>query len=299
MAGLNYNSAAHVHFYIAAGFNAALACVLAAVRLGCKVTVVVQMSMHAGHVSELRKAGATGVIRCGDTWEEADGFAAETVKMLNRDRHGNTEEAIYLHPHDDPNIWEGNAKIVPEIQGQMQRFRKDTHQPPKRLFDAVVCAVRGGGLLCGLRMGLDRLGRLEWVVGKKWSKTPVIAAEIAGVDSLRRSVEAKKVVKPLAESRDPGLTTDATWHGARPVSETALSYAQQENVLLVAVTDEEAADARRRFASQECLIVDQVCGAVLAVCYKGKLWQLLPGLESRSNVVLVICGGRSDVDVQP
>jgi len=76
------------------------------------------MSMHVNQCLELRKAGATRVIRYGTPWEEADDFVASAMKLLKRDRPRDMEEAIHIHPYDDLCIWEGNAKIVKEIRGQ-------------------------------------------------------------------------------------------------------------------------------------------------------------------------------------
>ena len=49
--------------------------------------------------------------------------------------------------------------------------------------DAIVVAVGGGGLLCGMCQGLHQVG---------WGHVPVVAMETAGCDSLNRCVREKQ-----------------------------------------------------------------------------------------------------------
>ncbi|KAL8962255.1 MAG: hypothetical protein Q9183_005184, partial [Haloplaca sp. 2 TL-2023] len=55
--------------------------------------------------------------------------------------------------------------------------------------------------------------------------------------------------------------------------------------------DAEAAMGCWRLADDERIIVEAACGLNVAVCYDGRLKELLPDLAPESKVVIVICGG--------
>ena len=57
------------------------------------------------------------------------------------------------------------------------------------------------------------------------------------------------------------------------------------------LTDADAARACCRFADDERLLVELACGASIAVCYDGRLRNILPHLTPESKVVIVVCGG--------
>ena len=55
---------------------------------------------------------------------------------------------MYCPPFDHPLIFEGNASVVHEIAAS--EIGSDV--------DAIVVAVGGGGLLCGVQKGIEALG---------------------------------------------------------------------------------------------------------------------------------------------
>jgi L-serine/L-threonine ammonia-lyase len=71
-----------------------------------------------------------------DNWNEAD---TEARRHLS-------EDAIYIHPFDGQDIWNGHATIIDELKEQMKGVKPGL----------VVCSVGGGGLLAGLILGLQR-----------------------------------------------------------------------------------------------------------------------------------------------
>ena len=46
--------------------------------------------------------------------------------------------SVYIHPYDDPSVWEGHASLVDELKTQLGSGN---------IPDAMFCSVGGGGLL--------------------------------------------------------------------------------------------------------------------------------------------------------
>lgn len=272
-----------MHFYISSGGNAGLGCVHAAVTLGHSATIVVPLSTSKYMISRLRLAGATDIVQVGASWKEADEHLNETVLPEARARG---ETAIYVPPFDHPDVWQGNSTITHEVVEQLKEV--GTHYPITSAtangatglapinIDAVVCSVGGGGLFCGIMQGLDELGL---------QNTRVVAVETHGADSLSTAVEKKELVTL------PAITSIATSLGARRVCKQAFEYGLREQVTTVRVTDAEAIEGCRRFANDERFLVEPACGVCPTLCYTGRLADLVPNLNSNSNVVLIICGG--------
>ncbi|PNY24095.1 L-serine dehydratase [Tolypocladium capitatum] len=298
--GTNGGSGAHAkaHFYSSSAGNAGLACVHAAVTLGCQATVVAPLSTTEFIIAKLRQAGATDVIQRGASWQEANDYLTGTVMEHARAKG---EAAVYVPPFDAPEIWDGNAGISREVArqiGDMVRHYPVSSEPcgdgdgdgdgvnangnrngamrSTGDVDAIVCSVGGGGLFSGVMQGLDEL--------HMW-RTRVIAVETLGADSLSQAVAKKELVTL------PAITSLATSLGARTVCEKALKYALRDTVSTVVLPDAEAISACRRFADEERFLVELACGVCPALCYNGRLAELLPGFNRHSVVVLVICGG--------
>ncbi|EXJ81718.1 hypothetical protein A1O1_07783 [Capronia coronata CBS 617.96] len=254
-----------LHFYSSSGGNAGLACVTAATRLGYKASVVVPTSTDEGTIKKLRAAGATEVISHGDSWFYADQHLREVV-IPGAEQRG--EKGIYIHPFDNPAIWEGAATMVDEIKTQM---------PDEGSPDAIVCSVGGGGLFSGVMQGLDRVG---------WGgRVRVFPVETLGADSLAQSVQQGRLVTL------PGITSIATSLGAIRVADHAFKEARRPTVTPVVVEDAEAASACWRFLDDERILVESACGASVALAYDGRLRHYLEGLSPDSKVVIVVCGG--------
>ncbi|KAK4072502.1 hypothetical protein Trihar35433_4566 [Trichoderma harzianum] len=273
-----------VHFYCSSGGNAGLACVHAAITLGCRATIVVPLSTSAFMIDKLRQAGATDVIQKGASWQEADDYLTGTLMEEARTKG---DVAIYVPPFNAQEIWDGAAGISHEIARQIPTMTK--HYPvfiegvsdddvTARIgnVDAIICSVGGGGLLSGVVQGLDDLSMQQ---------TRVIAVETLGADSLHQAVQKGELITL------PAITSLATTLGARRVCQRAFEYGLRDQVSTVVLSDAEAIAACKRFASEERFLVELSCGVVPAVVYSGRLKELIPGLNKNSVVVLVICGG--------
>ncbi|KZM28796.1 pyridoxal phosphate binding [Ascochyta rabiei] len=250
-----------VHFYSSSGGNAGLACVHAAVALGAPATIVVPMSTSEYMVGKIRDAGAVQVVQFGASWYEADAYLQDTVVGDAR-RRG--EVPVYVPPFDAREIWEGNATVVHEVVDELGC------EP-----DVLVCSVGGGGLFCGVVMGRDGVCK----------GATVLAVETQGADSLALSLREGRLATL------PAITSIATSLGARTVAEQAYAYAKGAGVKNVVLTDREAMEGCVRFADDERIMVETACGVCLALCYGGRLKEVLPELTGDSNVVIVVCGG--------
>lgn len=211
-------------------------------------------------ITKIETAGAHEVIQHGTSWAEADKFLRE--ELLAKDANG-----VYVPPFDHKDVWEGASTIIEEF-----------NEKP----DAVVCSVGGGGLFCGVQMGLERRG---------WGDVNVLAVETEGAESLATSLKKGKLV--TLEK----ITSIATSLGAKRVAEKAFELGQRKNVRSVVLSDAEAGMGCWRLADDERLIVEPACGVSVAVCYDGRLRKLLPQLKEDSKVVVIVCGG-SDITLE-
>jgi len=168
-------------------------------------------------------------------------------------------EAAYLHPFDDPLIWEGHASLIDEV---LTAGLKP---------DAVLLSVGGGGLLCGVAEGLQKAGL---------SKVVLVTSETIGAESFYKSVQAGEVVELER------ISSVATTLGAKQVARQALEVSRTFEVIPHVVTDREAIDACLLFADDHRVVVEPACGAALALVYKN-----VDALKDVKDILLIVCGG--------
>jgi len=235
-------------FISSSGGNAGLAVAYAGRKLGVPVIVVVPetTSERARHLLQLEGAE---VIVHGKMWSEANERAMSLL----------TEQDAFLHPFDDPLLWQGHASMIDEVV-------EDGVRP-----DAVILSVGGGGLLAGVDEGLRRNGL---------DNVPVYAVETQGMSSYNAALEAGKPVEVAA------LTGVATSLGARQVCQRAFDLAKKRTVMPVVVSDREAVDACLSFLDDHRMLVEPACGVSLAPLYGKKL-----DLNNYKNVLVIVCGG--------
>jgi L-serine/L-threonine ammonia-lyase len=213
------------------GGNAGYAAAFAARRLGLGATIVVAQSTAPEAVKRMRAQGAQVIVH-GAAWDEAH---AHALRLCEREFA--EARAGYVHPFDDARVWRGNATLVHEIAHE----RADRGAP-----DAMVVAVGGGGLLCGVMQGLRDVG---------WTQTRLVAVETRGAASLAAALAAGRLVAL------PAIDSIATTLGARTVAAQALREAQSANVVSVVVSDRAAVNACLRFADDHRALVEPACGA--------------------------------------
>ncbi len=230
----------------ASGGNAGFAATHAAIALGLPVAIVLPMTTSAAVAERLAARGAE-VLRHGGVWDEAHEFALKLAAERG---------AAYVHPFDHPLLWTGHATLIDEVV------------EAGLAFDAVVTAVGGGGLFCGIVAGLRRHG-LDHV--------PVIAVETQGAASLQASLGAGELVTL------PAITSIATSLGARRVAAEALERARSHPTITVQVSDAEATAACVRFVDAQRVLVEPACGAALAAVDRHA--------RAYRRVLVEVCGG--------
>lgn len=236
------------------GGNAGLAAAYAGRALGMGVSVVVPGTTSPRMRELLAREGAE-VRVVGEVWDQAD---REARRMAEERTVG------YVSPFDHPTIWRGHATMIAEAAEELTRAGAGTP-------DAVVCAVGGGGLLCGV---------LEGVTAQGWSETAVVAVETEGAASF---VAAKRAGEPV----DIGaIASVATSLGARKVAAEAVAWLARRPIDDVVVSDAAALEACRRFADDHRLLVEPACGAALAAVYRRPA-----ALQGRQRVLVIVCGG--------
>ncbi len=230
------------------GGNAGLAVAWSGRKLQVPVTVVVPKTTKQRAIDLIELEGAR-VIVTGDNCDEAHQHAVDLSQ------HG----AAYIHPFDDPMIWQGHASIVDEISNAGIRP------------DAIILSVGGGGLLCGVVEGLQANG---------WSDVPVLAVETQGANSLNAAVLANRHVSIDA------ITSIATSLGAKKVAQRAFDLLSEHNIVSHVVTDSDAVDSCYRFLDDHRALVEPACGASLSAVYKS-----CDFLKDKKNIVVIVCGG--------
>lgn len=235
-------------FVSSSGGNAGLAVAYAGRLLRVPVTVVVPETTTE-RAKELLRLENAEVIVHGTSWQEANTFAQSLV--------GATD--AFLHPFDDPLLWQGHATLVDEV------FHSGLRP------DAIVLSVGGGGLLSGVIAGVHRNG---------WFDIPVFAVETEGAASFH---EAIKVGHPVELER---ITSIATSLGAKRVCEKAIQWSKKHPIHSIVVSDQSALSACESLLADHRILVEPACGASLAMTYEN--W---PELERFSTVLVVVCGG--------
>jgi L-serine/L-threonine ammonia-lyase len=241
------------HLVCPSGGNAGFAAAVAGAALGVRTTILVPHTTLENVRQTIRDIGAEVIVH-GNVWDEAN----EEALRLCAEPH-----AVYVPPFDHPDIWDGNATLIDEALAQ--------NRAQQAAFDVVICAVGGGGLMCGVLQGLHRNGLPH---------VPVIAVETEGAASLHAAVKAGAPVTL------PGIDTLATSLGAKRVAQAAFDWTRRHEIRSVTVSDKQAVAACLRFADDIRTLVEPACGAALAVAY-----QNLPELAPFQRPLIVVCGG--------
>lgn len=186
-------------FVSSSGGNAGIAAAYAGRHLSVPVVVVVPETTTDRAKDLIQNEGAEVIVH-GASWQEANTLALSMLK----------ETDFFIHPFDDPLLWQGYASMIDEI--------KTTGTKP----EAVVLSVGGGGLLCGVIEGLHR---------NNWADVPIVAVETEGAESFALSVREGRLVELDA------ITSIATSLGARQVCNQAFIWSKTYPIINVVVSD--------------------------------------------------------------
>ena len=239
------------HLVASSGGNAGYAVAYAANKLNVPATIFVPKTTNHIFLARLKEEGATVNI-AGDVWDEAHFAAMRFVQEIN---------AGYVPPFDHPLIWEGHMSIVDEIHAQC----------PKP--DAIVVAVGGGGLACGILQGLEK---------HHWPDIPLFAVETQGSASFAATKKAGELI-----SLDK-INTIATSLGAKTVTKELVRWMNKQEVNSLVVSDKDAILACKQFVDDHRALVEPSCGAALSVVYQ---IEKFPELTEKNNILVIVCGG--------
>ncbi|WP_380178260.1 pyridoxal-phosphate dependent enzyme [Kalamiella sp. sgz302252] len=237
-------------FVSSSGGNAGIAVAHSGRKLNLPVTVVVPETTSERARQLIQQEGAELIVH-GKIWAEANELALSMT----------SSEIVYIHPFDNPLLWQGISGLVDEVVAQQVTP------------DAIVLSVGGGSLLSGVAQGLERHGLAQ---------TPIYAAETYGTASLNAAIKADRLV------RLEKLSGIATTLAASQVCENAFNVSKKHDVRSHLVTDEEAVAACKAFLNDHRTLVEPACGASLALLY-GQKMAFAPG----DNVLVIVCGGAS------
>ncbi len=239
-----------VHEFIASsGGNAGISVAYCGKHLGIPTTIFLPSTSHQLFVNEIQSYGAHVVI-AGDVWDDAHLAASE---------HAKNNHAAYIPPFDHPVLWNGHATLIHEVD--------DAGLRP----DAVIAAVGGGGLACGILEGMHQRG---------WHHVPLIAVETEGADCFAHSIRAKQMV-----TLDK-ITSRATSLGAKHVAPKLMTWLTQHEIHSVVVTDSQAEQGARAFANDKRILVEISAGAALSLVYGNH-----PILKPYRTILVEVCGG--------
>jgi len=233
----------------ASGGNAGIAVAYSGMKLGMPTTIFIPSTSHQLFIDEIKLYGATVIV------EGKDLDAANTAALKYIEQH----HAAYIPPFDHPMIWAGHSTIIDEVVATGLRP------------DAVVVAVGGGGLACGLLSGMHHHG---------WTDVPLIAVETEGADSLYQSLQAKKVVAVDA------ITTRATSLGVRQIAAHLFEWTQEHDIKVVVIKDEDAETGAREFAKDKRIMMELSAGAALSIAYTNHSI-----IQDYETVLVIACGG--------
>ena len=237
------------HLISSSGGNAGLAVAYSAKRLGVRTTVIVPKTTPDWVCKKIEAEGAQ-VNVVGAVWDEAHEAALKLAAEKG---------SAYISPFDHPLIWHGHSTMIDEVA--------QDHGKP----GAIVLAVGGGGLMCGVLEGMHRAG---------WTDVPVIAVETEGTASFAASVKRNSLVTI------DKITGIASSLGARRVANEAFEWSKKHPITSSVVSDRTALNACLRFANDHRTLVEPACGAALSVLYD-KVH--LPTVGH--SVVAIVCGG--------
>ncbi|ODM94350.1 L-serine dehydratase/L-threonine deaminase [Orchesella cincta] len=240
------------------GGNAGLALAYTAEQLKVPCDIFVPEYVTPRMLKKLKSYGAT-INVIGKDWLETNAAAMGLLE--------NHPEIGFVHPFDDPMIWEGHASIIQEIKEDLQG----------RKPSCIVVSVGGGGLATGVLKGLEAQG---------WNEVPLLCMENAGAECFNLSVKAGKQI--VMEE----LTSVAM--GARSCTQALLDSVSKFNIVSEVLPDKEAVLGCIRLADDHGFLVEPSCGVALAAIYCNLLPEVMEsrGYSTETGpIIIIVCGG--------
>jgi len=237
-------------FVASSGGNAGMAVAYCGMYLNIPTTIFIPISSSQVYIDAIKSYGAE-VIVAGSNAGDAQIMAIDHARKI---------KASYIHPYDNEDIWIGHSTIIDEIVA-------DGLPKP----DAIVVAVGGGGLACGILTGMRK---------HHWGDVPFIAVETEGADVFAQSIAQNKAVYLKS------ITSKATSLGATYVVPKLLDFAKQHAIINVAVSDLDAKNGSIAFAKDKRILVELASGAALSLVYDNH-----PVIKPYKSILVIVCGG--------
>ncbi|MEU4194353.1 threonine/serine dehydratase [Kribbella sp. NPDC026611] len=233
----------------ASGGNHGLAAAYAARELGVPARIFVPETVPAAKLAKLRTLEAD-IVQVGNEYAEAYEAA-----LTARDESG----ALLVHAFDQPEVVAGQGTVGLELLEQAG------------MFDTVLVAVGGGGLIGGIATAIG-------------DNAQVVAVEPEAAPTLHRALEAGQPTDTVVG----GVAADSL--GARRIGDLAFAAVQQFAVKSVLVTDDAIIAARNDLWRNHHLATEHggatAYAALLSSTYR-------PAAGER--VVVVVCGANTDL----
>ncbi|KAI3543789.1 threonine dehydratase catabolic [Colletotrichum filicis] len=231
----------------------------AAHALNRSLTVVLPETVFPAKLAKIKALGATVILHGAET-----GLAEQHAQHLAA-----SEGYTYISPYNDPLVVAGQGTIALEI---LEQCAAQGIRP----LDNIFIAMGGGGLISGIGSVLKAFAPHVRIYG--------VAA--TNSQALAESIRAGKVVETehlptLAEAVAGGMDEDSI----------TLSLAREVVDRVVGCSEEEIADAMRRIAAEENMVVEGAAALALAGFEKVK-----EDVEGQTSVIL-LCGGNVDQGV--
>lgn len=236
-------------FVASSGGNSGIAVAYCGMILNIPTTVFIPTTSHEIYINEIKSYGAS-VRVAGDVWDDAHQAAVSFAKA---------QHAAYIPPFEHPKIWEGHATIIQEIA--------EVGVKP----DAIIVAVGGGGLACGLLEGMQK---------QSWDEIALVAVETEGADSFAASLKAMQLV-----TLDK-ITSRATSLGVKRITPRLWQWSEERDIISVVISDDAAEAGARAFAADKRMLVEIAAGAPLSLVYTNH-----PSIRAFQSIVVIVCGG--------
>ncbi|SCW02981.1 LAFE_0G00320g1_1 [Lachancea fermentati] len=260
------------HVFASSGGNAGLAAAVASRQLSIPCSVVIPTKTKRRMINKIKNTGASVIVH-GDHWKDCDTFLKDNI-LKGVDR--SLIEPIYVHPFDDPLIWEGHSGIIEELIASLKEADISLNR-----VKGIVCSIGGGGLYNGLVMGLERYGLAH--------KIPIVGVETNGCHVFHESLKKGSLV----EFKE--IQTIATSLGTANISRATLNFAKKYKSKSIVLKDSDVLDTCLKFSNDNNLIVEPACGAALHIGYNPNLLTQVLGQDLSSNdiILIIACGGSS------
>lgn len=267
------NGLKQAHVFSSSGGNAGFAAATASKTLNLPCTVVVPNATKQRMVEKIQNAGAKVIIN-GAHWKEADSFLKNSV--MNKIDRGSIEP-IYVHPFDNPEIWEGHSTMIDEIIESLK-----TQNVSINKVKGIVCSVGGGGLYNGIVQGLERYNLA--------SKIPIVGVETEGSHVFNTSL---KFGRPVQFDK---ITSIATSLGTANISDQTFKLAQKYGTKSVVINDIDVIETCLKYTQSSNIVTEPACGASIHLAYHTDILEEALGhkLTSEDIILVIACGGSSN-----